>query len=91
MTPPVVAHYIIWQPEWQRTEERGSPGFLHRSQRNTNIKHLKIVGELGQAPPRLRKFTFFNLTPTKLIQYLNFQLNYDDEREVSLSALAQLT
>lgn len=29
MTPPVVvAHYIIWQPEWQRTEQRGSPGFF---------------------------------------------------------------
>ncbi|KAF6724206.1 hypothetical protein FQA47_016272, partial [Oryzias melastigma] len=25
MTPPVVAHYIIWQLEWQRTgDERGS-------------------------------------------------------------------
>lgn len=29
MTPPVVvAHYIIWQPEWQRTEQRGSPVFF---------------------------------------------------------------
>ncbi|CAJ1060246.1 Hypothetical predicted protein [Xyrichtys novacula] len=54
MTPPVVAHYIIWQPEWQRTEERGSPGFLHRSQLNTISKHLKTAEELSQAPPRLR-------------------------------------
>lgn len=41
-------------------QNRGDPRdfFLYRSQLNTTTKHQEIVGELGQAPPRLRKFTF---------------------------------
>lgn len=81
MTPPVVAHYIIWQPKWQRTEERGSPGFLHRSQRNTNIIQLNIAGELGKAPPRLRKFTTCTITATNLTVYQS--ISYIERRKGS--------
>lgn len=51
-------HYLATGVAADATE--GIPGifFLYRSQLNTTTKHQEIVGELGQAPPRLRKFTF---------------------------------